>query len=178
MIILVTGGQRSGKSTFAQNLIIDKKTVGYIATSKVEDSEMADRVENHKKNRPSQWRTIEAYHDFEKHIKDEEWYIFECVGTMTSNILYDLTRGSTEITKREERNVENTIINELSRLIVKVRESNSNIIFVTNEVGLTLTPMNRLARVYTDVLGRVNQYLGKLSDEVYLVVSGIEVKIK
>lgn len=178
MIKLVTGGQRSGKSTFAENFLRDKKGVAYIATSTIDGKEMEERVKIHRESRPSSWRTIERYRDFSEEIKDEDFYLFECVGTMTSNILFDHSKDLEYIPPQLSNKIEKEILDNLEDLIKTIREKNKNLFIVTNEVGFSLTSNNHLGRIYTDILGRVNQRLGKLSDEVYLVVAGIDLRIK
>ncbi len=178
MIILVTGGQRSGKSTFAESLLRDKENVSYIATSLVEDKEMEDRVKAHRMSRPSYWHTIEAYRDFVPKLNKDDYYLFECVGTMTSNIMFERTKDLDFISPELSKEIEDEIFSNLYSLIEKVREDEKTIVFVTNEVGFSLTSPNHLGRVYTDILGRINQKLGREADQVYLVVCGIEMRIK
>lgn len=178
MIILVTGGQRSGKSRFAESLVQGKENVAYIATSKVEDKEMEDRVKKHRESRPSHWKTIEAYKGFVDKLKDEDYYLLECVGTMTSNILFDYTQNLVEIPVEMQKEIEDKILEELEELINYIRKNNKNLIIVTNEVGSSLTSQYHLARVYTDILGRVNQKLARISDQAYVIISGIEMRLK
>lgn len=180
MIILITGGQRSGKSNYAEKLIKEKKDakVAYIATSIVDGEEMEDRVRIHKNSRPSSWRTIEAYRDFSKEIKEEDYYMLECVGTMTSNIMYDFSKDLNRISTELSKEIEDEVFCEIENLIKTINEKNKHLIIVTNEVGFSLTSQNHVGRVYTDILGRVNQRIAKLSDEAYLVVAGMEVRLK
>lgn len=178
MIIFVTGGQRSGKSTFAESLLKDNKNVGYIATSIVTDNEMKERVEIHKNSRPKEWRTIEAYRNISSHIGNEDAYILECLGTMTGNIMYDYTKDLDSIDIETSKKIEDEIYGEIKKLVDIINENNQDLIIVTNEVGFTLTSTNQVGRVYTDILGRINQRVGKLSDTAYMIVSGMEVRLK
>jgi adenosylcobinamide kinase/adenosylcobinamide-phosphate guanylyltransferase len=178
MITFITGGQRSGKSTFAEGLLRDKLNVGYIATSIVTDQEMEDRVDIHRNSRPSVWRTIEAYKDIAANIGDEDIYILECLGTMTGNIMYDHTKDLDSIDGEISKVIEEEIFSEMEQLINTIKKKKKDLIIVTNEVGFSLTSTNQVGRVYTDILGRINQRVAQLCDEAYLVVSGMEVRLK
>ena len=90
-IILVTGGSRSGKSTFAEKLLEDKDDVLYIATAIVTDKEMEKRIENHKKRRNVKWGTYEGYKELDKVFKEDQhkYIMLECIGTMVTNLMFD-----------------------------------------------------------------------------------------
>ena len=178
MITLITGGARSGKSSFGESLYKDKENVVYIATSKVMDKEMEDRVLVHKKSRPSFWRTYEGNYNLNKAIGLEENYILDCITVLTSNIMFDITKKQDKISLNMQKKVEDTIYNELKNLINSIRERDYNLVLVTNEVGYSLVPNNHIGRVFRDIQGRINQRIASLSDEVFLVCCGIPVKIK
>lgn len=178
MITLVTGGARSGKSNFAQNRLLEKDDVVYIATAKVEDSEMADRVKRHKNSRPSSWRTFEAYYDLQNALGEENNYILDCVTNLSSNIMFDLSKGIDCIDDNLQNKIEEEILKQLNQLVLKIRKENKNLILVTNELGDSIVPENHLSRVFRDIQGRVNQKLANISDEVYIVICGIDVKLK
>lgn len=178
MITLVTGGARSGKSNFAQNRLLEKDDVVYIATAKVEDNEMADRVKHHKNSRPSSWRTYEAYYDLQNALGEENNYLLDCVTNLSSNIMFDLSKGIDFIDDNLQNMIEEEILKQLNQLILKIREENKNLILVTNELGDSIVPENHISRVFRDIQGRVNQSLANISDEVYIVICGIEVKLK
>lgn len=178
MITLITGGQRSGKSNFAESILRDKKDVTYIATSLADGEEMKERIRIHRSHRPKTWRTVETYRNFSEYIDENDYYILECVGTMVSNIMYEKTKDLEMIDTKLSKEIEDDIFNEISDLIVSAKEKDKNLIIVTNEVGLSLTPNNHVGRVYTDILGRVNQRIGKMVDKAYLIVSGIELELK
>lgn len=178
MIILVTGGARSGKSSFAENLYKNENEVVYIATSKIFDKEMENRVEAHRKQRPITWRTFEANYNLDKAVEKEDFYLLDCITLLSSNIMYDITKDLEDIDFSTQEKVEKRITNELDKLINKIRRENKNLILVTNELGMSIVPENKLARIYRDVQGRINQKVAKESDQVYLVVCGLPVRVK
>lgn len=176
-IILVTGGARSGKSTFAeQYATINGKLVAYIATAQVYDSEMKARVALHRERRPVDWSTYEAPYADEATIKQavaiNDMVLFDCLTLYTTNLLL----SKTELKSRQERLA--FILDRVNNLLQAAKSSHSTVIFVTNEVGLGIVPDNELAREYRDIAGLVNQKAASMADEVYLVVSGIPIEIK
>lgn len=178
MITLVTGGARSGKSTFAESKYLSFEDVVYIATSRIWDDEMKERVAHHKRSRPSQWRTYEGNYNLRESIGDEKHYLLDCITVLTSNIMFDITKDHEYIDFELQRTVEDKVIEELTALINLVDSKGYDLIFVTNEVGLSIVPENHISRVFRDIQGRINQRIASLSHQVYLVCCGIPVKIK
>ena len=178
MIYLVTGGARSGKSTFAESLYKDTLDVVYIATSKVYDREMEERVKLHRLNRPSQWRTYEGNYNLCSSLDNEKNYLLDCITVLTSNIMFDLSKDAEYIDPSLQQKIEDTVYDEVKNLIDAVNQRKYNLVMVTNEVGNSIVPEHHISRVFRDIQGRINQRLAKLSDEVYLVCWGIPVKIK
>lgn len=178
MIVLVTGGARSGKSTFAENLYKDKKDVVYIATSKALDEEMKERIRRHRQSRPDYWRTFEGNYSLTKALGEEKNYLLDCITVLTSNIMFDMTKDLDTIPQKIQEEVEEKVYIELYNLIEAIRKKGYNLVMVTNEVGYSLVPENHIGRVFRDIQGRINQKVAALSDEVYLVCCGIPVKIK
>lgn len=176
MISLVVGGARSGKSAFAEGLY--KEDLVYIGTAKLEDDEMERRIRIHRERRPGSWRTYEAYRDLDRALGSEKNYLLDCVTIMASNIMYDLTGTREEITGEDEDLVLEEVLFQLDKLIKLIREKNFNLVIVTNELGLGLSPGNQLGRVFRDLNGRLNQELGKRADQVYFVTCGLGVRIK
>ncbi len=177
-IILVTGGARSGKSSFAESLYSGNKAVVYIATSKVCDEEMRERVELHKKARPSEWVTYEGTYEIYRAVADVKDYILDCLTVMSSNIMFDITKNFEKIPQEIQTEVENKVVEEIEDLIKKIEEVHGNLVIVTNEVGSSVVPENHVARVYRDIIGKINQRVARLSSEVYLVTCGIPLKVK
>lgn len=178
MITLVTGGARSGKSRFAENLYKDGKDVVYIATSKITDAEMRERVKLHQESRPSEWRTYEGNYDLQNSIGKEVNYLLDCITVLTSNIMFDISKDVEYIDYDMQRRIEDTVIREIQNLINGIRLKDYNLVLVTNEVGDSIVPEHHISRVFRDVQGRINQRIASLADEVYLVCCGIPVKIK
>ncbi|GIW48651.1 MAG: adenosylcobinamide kinase/adenosylcobinamide phosphate guanyltransferase [Caloramator sp.] len=178
MITLVTGGVRSGKSSYAEEILSGNDDVVYIATSLAEDEEMKERVRLHRLRRPKEWRTFEGYKCLKEAIGEEKNYLLDCVTNLVSNIMFEMTYQLDDIDEETKLLVEENVLKELKNLIQAVRNIGGNLVLVTNEVGYSIVPENKIARAFRDIQGRVNVRLGSLCDEVFLVVCGIPVKIK
>lgn len=180
MITLITGGTRSGKSCFAEGLLKEQDKVLYIATSIITDQEMGERVAIHKSRRNKNWETFEGYKDLHKVIKEwkHQYVILECVTTMITNLMFDVYKDFDSLSKGEIEALEKYIRNEIIEMVSACRDTNKNMLIITNEVGFGLVSEYKLGRIFTDISGRINQLLGKLSDEAYLVVSGLPLKLK
>ena len=178
MITLVTGGARSGKSTYGESLYKGTLDVVYIATSRVYDKEMEERVNLHKNSRPKEWRTYEENYSLYQAVGSENNYFLDCVTVLTSNIMFDISQGLEYIDYRVQGQIENKVLGEIKGLIDKIREENKNLVLITNELGYSIVPENHLARVFRDIQGRINQKIASYCDDVYLVCCGIPVKIK
>ena len=176
-IILVTGGARSGKSSFAEKLA---KTAGgkiaYIATAEIWDAEMAERVDLHQRRRPSGWLTFEAPRQAETAIAtaaaSAEVILFDCLTVYSSNCLLAQPDDATPPVRRE------AVLEAMERLVKAAKKVPGTVIYVTNEVGDGIVPDNALAREFRDVAGLVNQKVAQAADEVYWVVCGLPVEIK
>lgn len=178
MIILITGGVRSGKSTYGESLYKDLTDVVYIATSKADDKEMEERIELHKNNRPGEWRTFEANYNLVQAIGTEHHYLLDCATVLSSNILFDYTKDVEYIDYKLQKKVEDIIIGELYQFIDKINNKGYHLILITNEIGNSIVPEHHISRVFRDIQGRINQKIAAISDQVYLVCCGIPVKIK
>lgn len=174
-IILVLGGARSGKSSFAVNLA--KKTAKsalYIATAQAKDKEMAKRIKLHKKNRPSYWKTIEEPLNLLPllaNAPEEKTVLIDCLTLYLSNLLNGRQK---DLKKAEEK-----VTGHIAALIKSIKkQKNRTFIIVSNEVGLGIVPANPLARYFRDIAGRANQILAQNSDQVYFLAAGMPLKIK
>jgi len=182
-LILVTGGARSGKSSFAEELARKfKGEVLYVATSIPVDEEMKSRIRKHKEQRPKNWETIEAYKDLDLHLGNvtaqKSAVLLDCVTIMVTNIMLDKCSDIDNIGTDEAADMEDRVKNEIKKLIEIIAKTQSAFIIVTNEVGMGVVPEYPSGRVFRDIAGRANQMLARFANEVYLCVSGIPVKIK
>lgn len=205
-MILITGGARSGKSLFGENLLINEmrenlltnetrenfltnqKKVLYIATALAFDDEMKERIKKHKAQRSDNWDTLEDYRTLGDKLiylnKKYDGIILDCITVMVTNLLMQATPNFTdeEYLKLDYRVEETKILYEMKNLTSAFNEleikNNTKIVVITNEIGSGIVPENKLGREFRDIAGRVNQYLAKEANEVYVVISGIPVKIK
>ena len=195
-VILVTGGQRSGKSTYAEKLVLElsgeEKSV-YMATSRIWDEEFARRVEIHKQRRGPQWINIEEEKFLSRHNVEGKVVLIDCVTLWSTNFFFDLSAenpvpgeqaGSALHSTMDAQEaahsgsvVEKTL-QQIKDEFEKFTAQDATFVFVTNEIGLGGVSENKLQRQYTDLLGWLNQYLSSRADDVYFMVSGIPMKIK
>lgn len=181
-IVFITGGARSGKSSFAEKLALETgRNITYIATLNIFDEEMKSRVEEHKNRRDSRFQTVEAYKNFDvifKNIPANDTILFDCVTNMVTNLMFEHNIDWDNTEPKEVAIVEEYINSELDVLIEKSIFHKGKVIFVSNELGMGLVPPYALGRYFRDIAGRANQKLAKNSDEAYFIVSGIPMKIK
>lgn len=97
---------------------------------------------------------------------------------MASNIMFDISKDEEHFTRELIKKIEDAIYFEMKKLIDKIKSEGKNLVIVTNEVGSSIVPENKIARNYRDIIGRTNRRVAELSDEAYLIVMGYEVKLK
>jgi adenosylcobinamide kinase/adenosylcobinamide-phosphate guanylyltransferase len=175
-IILITGGSRSGKSTYAQTLaesIPGSRT--YIATCPPLDEEMAARIKKHRAQRQaSLWQTLEETVDLAGALlktRKSRVRLLDCLTLWINNLLYEAEKQGREIT-------EDDMLERCTHLLTACKELPGTVIFVTNEVGMGIVPDNPLARHYRDLAGRCNQIMAAGADRVILMVSGLPLNMK
>lgn len=187
-IVMITGGSRSGKSTFAQQLAESfSETRTYIATCPVIDGEMADRIEKHRRDRQDRrWHTIEEEIDLagaldqgmregigkkEVEKKKEGVILVDCLTLWINNLLY-------QAEKRDASLSEADIIAASQEVLRAARSCEGAVIFVSNEVGLGIVPDHFSGRLFRDLAGRCSQVFAREADAVVFMVSGIPMWIK
>jgi adenosylcobinamide kinase / adenosylcobinamide-phosphate guanylyltransferase len=174
-IIVVTGGVRSGKSVFAEKLMLDKnKKLIYLATCPNIDSELDKRIVKHRQRRQSySWETVEEQLDISGVIAQNPHssYLVECLTLWVNNLMYAAELSGQDLTEKD-------ISQSCEELIEACSLCSGTLLFVTNETGMGIMPENKVSRKFGDLAGRCNQLLAAAADEVYLLVSGIPLKIK
>ncbi len=194
-LIYVTGGAKSGKSKFAEDLLLSlnsgKEKNIYLATSQVFDEEMEMKVLIHKERRQDKWETIESYKNFSESLKSafveeksqgnivfKNNMLVDCLTNMVSNIIFeDLTIDWEKPTKKQLQSCDRRVEKEVLSLIENLEKFNY-VVIVSNELGMGIVPATPLGRYFREIAGKMNQLIAEKSDEVYFVVSGIPMKIK
>ena len=166
-IILITGGSRSGKSSYAEQmaLALSPEPV-YMATARIWDEEFRERVRRHQARRGPQWTNIEEEKQLSRHDLTGRVVLVDCLTLWATNFFFDL--GS-DVDRALE-----AVKAEFDRFTAQ----DATFLFVTNEIGMGGTSDNEIQRKFTDLQGWMNQYVASRADEVILMVSGIPVKIK
>jgi len=168
-ICLITGGQRSGKSQYAEQLALSlAPNPVYLATAHVWDDEFQERVKRHQERRGPEWTNIEEERWLSRHNVEGRVVLVDCLTLWATNFFFS-DGAEADVDAALE-----TMKKEFDRFTLQ----DATFIFVTNEIGAGGTPVNDVQRRFTDLEGWMNQYIAARADEVYLMVSGISVKIK
>lgn len=166
-IIYISGGQRSGKSSYAQAMgeKLSEQPV-YLATAKCWDKEFEKRIERHQASRGERWENIEELIEISKHNLNGRVVMMDCVTLWLTNIFceceYDTNR-SLEMAKAEW---------------TKFIDQDFTLIVVSNEIGMGVIPMESSTRAFVDLQGWMNQHIAATADTVYTMISGIPLKLK
>lgn len=165
-IILITGGQRSGKSQKAEELALSLSAQPvYVATAHVWDEEFRERVRRHQERRGPQWTNIEEELYLSRHNLADRVVVIDCVTLWLTNFLAGIDSVD-------------AILAAAQKEFDAFTQPDATYIFVTNEIGLGGVSDNALQRKFTDLQGWMNQYIAAKADEVILMVSGIPMKVK
>ena len=172
-IILVTGGQRSGKSQYAEKLALSLSDCPvYMATAHIWDEEFRKRVVIHQQRRGEAWTNIEEEKYLSRHNIYNKVVVIDCITLWCTNFFFE--QGA----KEWEQPTVDEALKELKKEFDKFTKQDATFIFVTNEIGSGGVSDNFIQRRFTDLQGWMNQYVAQNADEVILMVSGIPVKIK
>lgn len=175
-ITLITGGSRSGKSSFAQRLAEERQGSRlFLATCPVTDGEMELRILRHVRDRrKGNWVTIEEPLHLADRLKETTRYdtvLIDCLTLWINNLQYEALQARQCLD-------EDGVLEQTEQLLRAARAHPGEVIMVTNEVGLGIVPENGTARQYRDLVGRCNQCVGLGADRVFLVCCGIPLQIK
>lgn len=167
MVILITGGQRSGKSRYAQDLALNlTPNPVYLATSRIWDEEFRRRVLRHQAERGPEWTNIEEEKYLSRHDLTGRVVIIDCVTLWCTNFFFDL-----------DSQVE-AALEQIKREFDAFIRQEATFIFVTNELGMGGVSVDETQRKFTDLQGLVNQYIASKADKVLLMVSGMPLNVK
>lgn len=165
-VILITGGARSGKSRYAEDLALSlSKNPVYVATAHVWDDEFRERVKKHQERRGPEWTNIEEEKLLSKHDLTGRVAVIDCLTLWCTNYFFELQDVA-------------SALGALKAEFDKFTAHDATYIFVTNEIGMGGVSENAVQRKFTDLQGWMNQYVASQADEVILMVSGIAVRVK
>jgi len=175
---LILGGARSGKSSYAERLATRHGgQVLFVATARPLDGEMAERIANHQKNRPSGWQTLEIARDVGATLLSRplqaDVILVDCLTLLVSNLILEVASGTGEDLTADEAAATSLVESEITRLLEAIQLIPAEWIVVSNEIGLGLVPPYPLGRVYRDLLGRANQRMASKADPVIFMIAGI-----
>lgn len=167
MIHFITGGERSGKSGFAQQKALECSDLPYyLATAKVWDGNFKERIDRHQKDRDNRWTTIEEQTELNSVLPNNSTVVIDCVTLWLTN-LYSNNQSdkikSLELAKKE--------VDQLAKY-------QGNLFIISNEIGMGLHGHTQSARDFVELQGWTNQYIAKLADRVTFMVSGIPMQVK
>ena len=175
MIYLITGGARSGKSSYAERLArhFGGDKVTYVATLEPTDAEMTRRIKRHQAQRPDAWETLESPLNLATALQQAQHptILVDCLSGFVSNILLAHEQGGEEAAVTAVLKAVEGLCKTLSKL-------DRTVIVVTNEVGDGVVPPYPLGRWYRDALGLANQRVAHVADAVSLVTVGLPQALK
>ncbi len=167
MIYYITGGERSGKSKYAQNLALNlSEFPTYIATARVWDKDFSKRVECHENDRNNHWTTIESEKEIARHLEDKKTYVMDCVTLWLTNFYVD-TKNDIE-----------TCLELAKKEIDLIQKADATTIIISNEIGMGLHAQTEVGRKFTELQGWVNQYIAERADKATFMVSGLPLILK
>jgi len=168
-LILVVGGASSGKSAFALKLAGEKTKRAFVATAQPLDAEMGDRISRHRSVRGPEWDTAEVPLKLQRWFRANETtydsIVLDCVTLWLSNL-------------RERKVPDSRVPVLVDKLVHAIRMTAARVVVVSNELGGGLVPMDPETRRFRDLAGQVNQQLANAADEVYVVMSGLPLRLK
>jgi adenosylcobinamide kinase/adenosylcobinamide-phosphate guanylyltransferase len=177
-LVLILGGARSGKSSFAQTLArgIAVDDVLFVATAEARDDEMTERIARHRESRPSEWETREVPRYLGETLSEKpsshKVVLIDCLTLWISNILLSFSEQA------DFSEIEEQVRSEIDSLIAVTEQRRGTTIVVSGEVGQGIVPESVLARRYRDLLGWANQMLAERADAVYQLTAGLSVNVK
>ena len=167
MIILITGGTRSGKSSYAQKLALEMSSNPvYVATAKVWDEDFKERVDKHKSSRDERWINMEEQRNVSDLPLSGKVAVVDCVTLWLTNFFSD-----------HKYQIDPSLV-AIQKEIDAMKEMDASYIIITNEIGMGVHAETEIGRKFTDLQGWANQYIASIADKVIFMVSGIPVTIK
>ncbi|WP_186756645.1 bifunctional adenosylcobinamide kinase/adenosylcobinamide-phosphate guanylyltransferase [Echinicola salinicaeni] len=170
MIYYITGGERSGKSRYAQELAEQlSETPYYLATSRIWDEDFKKRVDKHLSDRDERWTTIEEEKYLSKVDIENKTVLMDCVTLWLTNWYVDNKNDIEACLKSCKKELE---------IIFENTATNTNLIIISNEIGMGIHAQNEVGRKFTELQGWINQFIAKNADKAIFMVSGLPIELK
>lgn len=184
-LILILGGARSGKSTFAERLGHNSgRRVAFIATATASDDDMRARIAHHRASRPADWPTIEEPLNLTQAIQQAaevaDVLLLDCMTLWLSNWLWQQHDTNFETNPALSSRYSEEALQEIDHLLATLAAlpATKTLVIISNEVGLGIHPEYAISRVYRDILGRINQRLAQAAERVYFMIAGLAIDLK
>jgi adenosylcobinamide kinase/adenosylcobinamide-phosphate guanylyltransferase len=169
-VTLVLGGVRSGKSRYAQQLAERESRVIFVATAKVSDDEMQQKINHHREERPAEWITVEEPLELVQVLAQRgtscDVMVVDCLTIFAANLL------------EAEGDDRGAVDRRVEALCEGLRSASCSVVLVSNEVGSGVVPAYPSGRRYRDLLGEINQSVARVADDVVLMVAGLPLALK
>ncbi|UZO80774.1 bifunctional adenosylcobinamide kinase/adenosylcobinamide-phosphate guanylyltransferase [Aquimarina sp. ERC-38] len=163
----ITGGERSGKSRYAQELALSlSPTPWYLATSRIWDADHQKRIDRHVADRPAPWNSMEEEKELASVIKENSVTVIDCVTLWLTNYYVD--------TKNDLKKSLALAKSEFDKLIT----INATLIIISNEIGMGVHATTQIGRKFTELQGWMNQYIAQHAHKAILMVSGLPMILK
>lgn len=167
MIYYITGGERSGKSSYAQNLALSiSQSPKYVATSRIWGEDHRKRIDRHIADRDERWTSIEEEKVLASVIDENDVVVIDCVTLWLTNFYVD---------------TKNDIVESLAQAKIefdKLLNINATIIIISNEIGMGVHAQTEIGRKFTELQGWMNQHIAQYADKAVMMVSGIPLTLK
>ena len=173
-IHLILGGARSGKSSYAESLVLANAHTAhchYVATAQAFDNEMEARILHHRKRREALWNEHEcplALATLITQFTDSDVVLIDCLTLWMNNLIFELGEMANDV----------AIQSEVHALAKVLAESPARLVLVSNEVGLGVVPMGQVTRLFVDHAGWMNQTLAANAEEVTFIAAGLPMRLK
>lgn len=167
MITYISGGERSGKSSYAQKMALElSDNPVYLATAKAYDGNFKERIKRHQAERDERWTNIEERFELSKVLPANRVVVIDCITLWLSNF-FSKTKG-----KRDET------LELVKSEFEKLKDYKGHLIFISNEIGMGTHADTQVGRDFVEVQGWINQHIAQTADEAFFMVSGLPLKLK
>ena len=177
-ITLITGGAGSGKTRWAISYFKTCDNVLFLNTGEALSDETRHRMNYSNRENNVEWVVQNGVTDPVSCIKHHKFFIFDSLGSYTSNVMRSVAADVSHITKEEHEKIRSIVVNSVIECMNKVEELNGAMVIITIEPGFSVCPKDPEQISFREIMGAINQRIANTAQEVYLSASGIQFRIK